>query len=182
MTNIWWDFIAVYPRACGGTPVNLANGTSYVGLSPRLRGNRGHVALLPLSGRSIPAPAGEPKCSSSCWSTSWVYPRACGGTTWLVAGPPPAEGLSPRLRGNLRAGQHRRARHRSIPAPAGEPRWRVLPISNEQVYPRACGGTMSTSSASVVAKGLSPRLRGNPCTIVRYPLYPRSIPAPAGEP
>ena len=50
----------VYPRACGGTPVDL------------LRHSRRH--------RSIPARAGEPSVATRRSKRSGVYPRACGGT------------------------------------------------------------------------------------------------------
>ena len=50
-----------------------------------------------------------------------VYPRACGGTRLDSAISEAAQGLSPRLRGNLGVEGDRVIVMRSIPAPAGEP-------------------------------------------------------------
>ena len=53
----------VYPRECGGTVEAVRESMHQAGLSPRVRGNRGHVGLLPRNSRSIPASAGEPSHS-----------------------------------------------------------------------------------------------------------------------
>ena len=91
-------------------------------------------------------------------------------------------GLSPRVRGNhadgLRAGLERG----SIPASAGEPGRRSRVATTVGVYPRECGGTKAPRLRTLLAAGLSPRVRGNP---ERYPdadVVLRSIPASAGEP
>ena len=50
----------VYPRACGGTlPASLFV-EPHLGLSPRVRGNRGHYGGVRIADGSIPARAGEP--------------------------------------------------------------------------------------------------------------------------
>ena len=111
----------VYPRACGGTsPLDLKPSDS-AGLSPRLRGNLliAHVDLEILG--SIPALAGEPSLSSTCWAHRRVYPRACGGTLASSAIPPGMSGLSPRLRGNPIVLTSVSVVSGSIPALAGEP-------------------------------------------------------------
>ena len=90
----------VYPRACGGTFLSLAEKLMGLGLSPRLRGNQllGHRADR-LAG-SIPAPAGEPPAQREHLPLDGVYPRACGGTVNAIGAGPASTGLSPRLRGN----------------------------------------------------------------------------------
>ena len=45
-----------------------------------------------------------------------------------------------------------------------------------------CGGTATTSLLTTTAKGLSPRVRGNPGNTDQIPPSKRSIPACAGEP
>ena len=86
------------------------------------------------------------------------------------------------MRGNLHAlGGHERLRG-SIPALAGEPPGPGVSKRPPSVYPRACGGTLSSNLPTKPAGGLSPRLRGN-----RWPggwggRGARSIPALAGEP
>ena len=56
----------------------------------------------------------------------------------------------------------------SIPARAGEPFMREQPLDHRKVYPRACGGTSSSSARSMYCLGLSPRVRGNPSARVGY--------------
>ena len=172
----------VYPRACGGTPPSCRPAFSWVGLSPRLRGNLGVLFVQGLDDRSIPAPAGEPVPGQKNAPGYAVYPRACGGTFAAAERATASVGLSPRLRGNLDPDQQRRSHCRSIPAPAGEPRLtgcihRVYPV-----YPRACGGTRNDVALPAPESGLSPRLRGNRWRRRRAWRPLRSIPAPAGEP
>ena len=49
---------------------------------------------------------------------------------------------------------------RSIPACAGEARARAYRRELAGVYPRVCGGSLSSSGAYSLADGLSPRVRG----------------------
>ena len=87
---------------CGGTLSNPTDNAKNLGLSPRVRGNRGAGAGLVAGDGSIPACAGEPYHQRLVNPQSRVYPRVCGGTftcggcvyCWL--------GLSPRVRGNRR--------------------------------------------------------------------------------
>ena len=113
--------VSVYPRACGGTGMVLAIGCAVAGLSPRLRGNQGHVQLNNILAGSIPAPAGEPIVSPYICQNKRVYPRACGGTSKALLRNGTRVGLSPRLRGNRRLTIAESPCTRSIPAPAGEP-------------------------------------------------------------
>ena len=70
----------VYPRVGGGTLPNLPGCNPVKGLSPRGRGNLLTGGNLALSRGSIPAWAGEPRCSSLVFVPSRVYPRVGGGT------------------------------------------------------------------------------------------------------
>ena len=111
----------VYPRVCGGTTRNTRASGASRGLSPRVRGNLpGRAASLCCEG-SIPACAGEPGMSVAQSAGHTVYPRVCGGT--LIGSMPVSvpEGLSPRVRGNLRPIKSGMRSLRSIPACAGEP-------------------------------------------------------------
>ena len=150
-----------------------------------MRGNLGrHEGGLSLC-RSIPAYAGEPSSRRTVASHQVVYPRVCGGTErqqWRRAA---NGGLSPRMRGNLRAGGSEAIDGGSIPAYAGEPSWAISHAMRVQVYPRVCGGTSRTSSSAGIHSGLSPRMRGNRRPALgpgRPRRSERSIPAYAGEP
>ena len=98
------SLIRVYPRVCGGTTASSENISFVGGLSPRMRGNRRADGEYRQRARSIPAYAGEPSEGSRNWRTARVYPRVCGGTFYGANPDDRANGLSPRMRGNLAAG------------------------------------------------------------------------------
>ena len=70
----------------------------------------------------------------------------------------------------------------SIPAHAGEPRLMEKGGCVLRVYPRACGGTISTAQLAGDTPGLSPRMRGNHLRVADSDWPGGSIPAHAGEP
>ena len=172
----------VYPRASGGTRKSRFWWSPNWGLSPRERGNRVDRDRRGRCGRSIPARAGEPARCPALVSATGVYPRASGGTFWVIALAATYAGLSPRERGNLGGGRRGRELERSIPARAGEPHVDLIMAVPPKVYPRASGGTFAGLAAAAFAKGLSPRERGNLINHPRHELREGSIPARAGEP
>ncbi len=180
--NLWRRHSEVYPRACGGTAQVDDQLPRLLGLSPRVRGNRGRAPKQPILAGSIPARAGEPSTIPSWVSISPVYPRACGGTAQVDDQLPRLLGLSPRVRGNPRSARARSRTSGSIPARAGEPGSHPTSCRSARVYPRACGGTMPSRSGLADLPGLSPRVRGNHYPPVRIVVSVRSIPARAGEP
>ena len=93
-----------------------------------------------------------------------------------------AEGLSPRVRGNLNRGARGMLPTRSIPACAGEPCSASVASRSARVYPRVCGGTCRCSTIVTPGAGLSPRVRGNRGLEREVLMSKRSIPACAGEP
>ena len=129
----------VYPRVCGGTTTHIRGRALFMGLSPRVRGNRCARVRIPTARRSIPACAGEPKASPDRRFLRGVYPRVCGGTAPPDNRQLTGTGLSPRVRGNLLFVLCINVYDRSIPACAGEPRPPRDPVSPEEVYPRVCG-------------------------------------------
>ena len=198
LTSRW----TVYPRVGGGTQISVRKSSACTGLSPRGRGNlnldrRGRQRV-----RSIPAWAGEPFFIHPNRACHRVYPRVGGGTllTALLNGF--GQGLSPRGRGNPDFPAPWPCSLRSIPAWAGEPPMtppsapavRVYPrVGGEppmtppsapavRVYPRVGGGTESSISKPAIAKGLSPRGRGNRQRHDEQKARQGSIPAWAGEP
>ena len=172
----------VYPRVCGGTIAPFVRESRRIGLSPRVRGNPVVVCPLRQHKRSIPACAGEPRPGKPSIQGIWVYPRVCGGT-----GPVPdrgrlSQGLSPRVRGNRASRWPASPSPGSIPACAGEPSVILMLLRPVRVYPRVCGGTVSSHIVTVLCGGLSPRVRGNPYVANGNAVADGSIPACAGEP
>ena len=172
----------VYPRVCGGTIFADREPGAQAGLSPRVRGNPRplHDALDALG--SIPACAGEPQTGQMELQPEPVYPRVCGGTATNTFMRQQAQGLSPRVRGNLLHAVGCAQVGGSIPACAGEPPGSARRCRTSGVYPRVCGGTRRAVTWARDMTGLSPRVRGN-----RLPTPPSrrragSIPACAGEP
>ena len=142
---------------CGGTRCNGGRQMSGRGLSPRVRGNPIRRRIPRGSPGSIPACAGEPPFSiSSIWCFT-VYPRVCGGTRFACFLSFVSSGLSPRVRGNPVISAAGFLLSRSIPACAGEPSSYRTAAPPRGVYPRVCGGTLSSPP---LADGPSPhRLR-----------------------
>ncbi len=151
----------VYPRVCGGTDVELLQGDSHSGLSPRVRGNPVDANVLNIAERSIPACAGEPGYVCANSPKCKVYPRVCGGTGFERQCILSDFGLSPRVRGNPVIRTLDVIDPRSIPACAGEPPQCLYILSDIAVYPRVCGGTLRPRSSLTASIGLSPRVRGN---------------------
>ena len=176
------DMGGVYPRVCGGTADMGVYASRELGLSPRVRGNLVAMWGLVFPLRSIPACAGEPGRLGLGMDGGGVYPRVCGGTlVWTSLSLPPW-GLSPRVRGNLAQPKPAAACARSIPACAGEPGLPGCPTAPMTVYPRVCGGTTGYCGTKRSARGLSPRVRGNPGWEQLGANGTGSIPACAGEP
>ena len=94
--------LKVYPRVCGGTTPDPPTGWLAMGLSPRVRGNRGAQRGNHCQAGSIPACAGEPFPETLPDVVEEVYPRVCGGTRASSRQVCAVPGLSPRVRGNRR--------------------------------------------------------------------------------
>ena len=110
-----------YPRVCGATFGVAAFRLLCQGLSPRMRGNRLQKKLQVWLQGPIPAYAGQPRHRCTATPAPRAYPRVCGAThAWLIAGCV-GVGLSPRMRGNLRAGGVSFGWVGPIPAYAGQP-------------------------------------------------------------
>ncbi len=162
----------VYPRVYGGTMGTHPPPTNWVGLSPRVRGNRPDGPHAKTRPRSIPACTGEPTPQEVQRQAAVVYPRVYGGTLQrrtnqvyprVYGGTPDRallhrlrSGLSPRVRGN-------------------RARWK-----NTGLSPRVRGNQNQATKTTI--PGLSPRVRGNRDATDVVRRYLRSIPACTGEP
>ena len=174
--------LAVYPRVYGGTPNSSFVMAYALGLSPRVRGNRGQRMDGGAGIRSIPACTGEPCGRNPGSGIGQVYPRVYGGTFMGAVDKANEHGLSPRVRGNPASRRFILASCGSIPACTGEPP--VTPARRiwRTVYPRVYGGTPCLPRRRLDADGLSPRVRGNRGRRCRRFSGLRSIPACTGEP
>ncbi|CAI8736319.1 protein of unknown function [Methylococcus capsulatus] len=106
----------------------------------------------------------------------------CGGAINSAATCGTIAGLSPRVRGSLVDPSLVGAWKRSIPACAGEPMAGFLRFSLLWVYPRVCGGALTSTPHVVWSRGLSPRVRGSRGFGHADKVLKGSIPACAGEP
>ena len=135
-----------YPRVCGATEHLSGRLCRLLGLSPRVRGNPS--ALLHLRDRTgpIPACAGQPIRQLESTLLSGAYPRVCGATAAKVARSYAKGGLSPRVRGNRRAGRWLLLLSGPIPACAGQPASGRSFRFAVKAYPRVCGATSITTN------------------------------------
>jgi len=172
----------VYPRGCGATGRSDTARYAGRGLSPRMRGYLQTTSDRPGVLRSIPADAGLPATRATSTSATRVYPRGCGATPDRAIQAARNGGLSPRMRGYLRAIVHGHLHPRSIPADAGLPRGARPRAASERVYPRGCGATLNEALDNLKIEGLSPRMRGYRCKQPGRRAKRRSIPADAGLP
>ena len=147
-----------------------------------MRGSRAIQGVGDVIQGSIPAGAGEPMNATGEGDWKKVYPRGCGGAPAYWTPLLLAFGLSPRVRGSLRATSVPPSSNGSIPAGAGEPSRILTATSSPEVYPRGCGGAVRDQTAKPISQGLSPRVRGSQVIGDWHKLSKWSIPAGAGEP
>ncbi len=171
-----------YPRGCGGTSGYSGIIATFVGLSPRVRGNPTDVPIQICGGRPIPAGAGEPAPWRRWSRMPTAYPRGCGGTRVQLRRGLCSSGLSPRVRGNLPKVGAEIILLGPIPAGAGEPHRDMVMTDDHWAYPRGCGGTDEIHEVASHSDGLSPRVRGNQRLGLGNTGLLRPIPAGAGEP
>jgi len=171
----------VHPRACGEQVYGGgATWTSY-GSSPRMRGT-GSVRLVrwePI--RFIPAHAGNRFRNTSGGLPGAVHPRACGEQPRIGMARIFGDGSSPRMRGTGPEEAKRVRRWRFIPAHAGNRTSGSQTPRPGSVHPRACGEQNSTSRATGICCGSSPRMRGTDYSPYEEMDQERFIPAHAGN-
>ena len=178
------------PSVCGWSiPARAGNprrrwlaGGGRPGPSPRVRGIPAAHRLDGARAGSIPARAGNPGRRRGRTARAWVHPRACGESARSAAGPGPAAGPSPRVRGIRPSGAPSGLPHGSIPARTGNPGSGRCSRARPWVHPRACGESGSIDQARACFGGPSPRVRGIPDAAGAPAHRAGSIPARAGNP
>ena len=171
-----------HPRVCGATRMCSPRVPGCLGPSPRVRGNRDFSSASFARVGPIPACAGQPLPSPCRQLQGWAHPRVCGATHGLHHRRPGAQGPSPRVRGNPWGLVSLPPQAGPIPACAGQPwllsSWALL----WWAHPRVCGATGPSSIGSLLSRGPSPRVRGNPKNVEGKNAQLGPIPACAGQP
>ena len=169
---------SVHPRACGEHIDLDAAEPADNGSSPRLRGTHQQLPQRRVLHRFIPAPAGNTTTPSGGRSATTVHPRACGEHSTAKHALGGCLGSSPRLRGTRRGATTAHARHRFIPAPAGNTSTSSIRARGSTVHPRACGEHHEPLYPWYRLVGSSPRLRGTrhqpEGEARRHPVHPRA--------
>ena len=178
----WARPSGAYPRVCGATGAFKVLNWLGKGLSPRVRGNPFQSVRILQRRGPIPACAGQPDDFIDNAIGMGAYPRVCGATGGLPGTVGGAEGLSPRVRGNLQRDFIIHAVAGPIPACAGQPVRRRIPARECGAYPRVCGATQILINGLCHFAGLSPRVRGNPSAVYSTCTPGGPIPACAGQP
>ena len=150
----------VHPRACGERGGRRCLGSWHPGSSPRVRGTDGAPNKDRCLARFIPARAGNGTSVVRSPAGPTVHPRACGERANASGDAVGDFGSSPRVRGTAHVRRHRPARHRFIPARAGNGCIHQVLKARDAVHPRACGERSSLVTLPRRVGGSSPRVRG----------------------
>ena len=171
----------VHPRVCGELPNCGGFGAWPRTSSPRVRGTPPNPNPQTEKDRFIPACAGNSPPDKGKYPSWTVHPRVCGELPNTPASKSLACGSSPRVRGTHILERCILARHRFIPACAGNSRPVLERPSSFAVHPRVCGELPRCIMAEYTRTGSSPRVRGTHLTAVFMECAERFIPACAGN-
>ena len=151
------------------------------GSSPRVRGTRSSLAVVPRPCRFIPACAGNSSFAASRRHRTSVHPRVCGELVRGCVATHARFGSSPRVRGTPAIRLLVQAVGRFIPACAGNSCQHSASASSVSVHPRVCGELCTPASSAQGDTGSSPRVRGTRRTSSATRPDCRFIPACAGN-
>ena len=180
-TSVLESSLKDHPRLCGANAFRLKHHRPDTGSSPLVRGKLPDHSTTILTGRIIPACAGQTTHGSIRTPRSTDHPRLCGAN-WvrrLSAGT--VSGSSPLVRGKPSLREISVHSLRIIPACAGQTvvsPWTPAAISD---HPRLCGANFRFCIHACFVCGSSPLVRGK-LTVEGDPDFaPRIIPACAGQ-
>ena len=171
----------IIPARAGQTCPRVRTRTRRPGSSPRVRGKHVPIAGYQVGVRIIPARAGQTNPWRWPKGAPADHPRACGANQMMSANHHATSGSSPRVRGKHQIAHHVTARHRIIPARAGQTRMPKPTRRTIPDHPRACGANSSLAVLSCKAVGSSPRVRGKRSVRFGRSRVGRIIPARAGQ-
>ena len=172
---------SVHPRACGEHFLPFSTSEESTGSSPRMRGTQRWRMRGGGGRRFIPAHAGNTTERQRTADQRPVHPRACGEHIPKTFERRLVHGSSPRMRGTPDAIHDLGAKHRFIPAHAGNTPVGIVRRFKRPVHPRACGEHGPPAPAGWSPGGSSPRMRGTQSTGLSLPFPLRFIPAHAGN-
>ncbi len=171
----------VHPREHGAVATASRVCAMPGGPSPRTRGGRNRIAVIPANAGSIPANTGRSRGECRRARREWVHPREHGAVLPWGEVDTPWQGPSPRTRGGRTRAGVRFAGVGSIPANTG--RSASLPDTGrpKRVHPREHGAVSTIRETARAGVGPSPRTRGGPRAPVTTPRSQGSIPANTGR-
>ena len=173
--------IRVHPRIRGERTHDDLVMALVIGSSPHTRGTQsGSLCRLPYL-RFIPAYAGNAVACETAWHTATVHPRIRGERLLTVRPSAKIAGSSPHTRGTQWDVALLEARHRFIPAYAGNAYFRQpfsVPVA---VHPRIRGERIHAERFDLFKRGSSPHTRGTQMLPVNFAVNWRFIPAYAGN-
>ena len=171
----------VHPRSRGEHSVREFHMSRRPGSSPLARGTQPTPRTIPMSGRFIPARAGNTSGSHTTPSTSTVHPRSRGEHPPKMSGNQQGSGSSPLARGTRAHPGRERPLRRFIPARAGNTTRAISVSDRSSVHPRSRGEHPYAAEVFSAHAGSSPLARGTRVRLERCPCSTRFIPARAGN-
>ena len=174
-------FSSAHPRSRGEHTSRSGGMSDVLGSSPLARGTYCASICGLLSGRLIPARAGNIPGRTNIRRRRTAHPRSRGEHTPMVAPSTSPRGSSPLARGTCRRNAPSRRAGRLIPARAGNiaPRHSLWAIC--AAHPRSRGEHASPPPPAASAAGSSPLARGTCRYTAKGILHVRLIPARAGN-
>ena len=170
-----------HPRVCGEQLIAGTMCSNAIGSSPRVRGTGVLRVSVPVSGRIIPACAGNRNAIVGGDVSITDHPRVCGEQEPRSQGVGGQVGSSPRVRGTGPPVATVRRLPRIIPACAGNSTSFRCSNRHTPDHPRVCGEQAARQSESCAASGSSPRVRGTGRRVSVTTGVTRIIPACAGN-
>ncbi len=173
--------ISVHPRGRGEHADSVFILSSADGSSPRARGTCPWQGPGPLSGRFIPAGAGNIEGAGWPLCLNSVHPRGRGEHAVTSPHSAMSAGSSPRARGTLGPPVGDEVAGRFIPAGAGNISRNASANAQSTVHPRGRGEHTCADLATTSECGSSPRARGTLVLVHVGDGLARFIPAGAGN-
>ena len=152
-----------------------------IGSSPHKRGTLSLSLLITINRRFIPAQAGNTKAARQRRRQSSVHPRTSGEHKMANITVTLEDGSSPHKRGTPAASQSVLAKHRFIPAQAGNTGQPRRLQNQRTVHPRTSGEHNAAAVKRWGEDGSSPHKRGTPADELAIARADRFIPAQAGN-